>query len=109
MAVYHRRVAVGHRISGRSVAQIAENRYFSLEQFNRDLWLKLDALNHENFKKKDYSRYDQWLEERSELMPLPSMHYEYMERRTAKVSGDFHVRFDNAYYTRSIRKRSGTI
>ena len=32
-------------------------------------------------------------------MPLPSMHYEYMERRTAKVSGDFHVRFDNAYYS----------
>ena len=31
-------------------------------------------------------------------MPLPSMHYEYMERKTAKVSSDFHVRFDNAYY-----------
>ena len=32
-------------------------------------------------------------------MPLPSMHYEYMERKTAKVSSDFHVRFDNAYYS----------
>ena len=27
------------------------------------------------------------------------MHYEYMERKTAKVSGDFHIRFDNAYYS----------
>ena len=27
------------------------------------------------------------------------MHYEYMERKTAKVSSDFHVRFDNAYYS----------
>ena len=32
-------------------------------------------------------------------MPLPSMQYQYMERKTAKVSGDFHVRFDNAYYS----------
>ena len=34
--------------------------------FNKDLWSKLDALNHENFKKKDFSRYDQWIEERHE-------------------------------------------
>ena len=78
---------------------LEDNCYFSLEQFNRDLWKKLDALNHENFKKKDYSRYDKWEEERHELMPLPSMQYQYMERKTAKVSGDFHVRFDNAYYS----------
>lgn len=32
-------------------------------------------------------------------MPLPFVHYEYMERKTAKVSSDFHVRFDNAYYS----------
>lgn len=32
-------------------------------------------------------------------MPLPSVPYEYMERKEAKVSSDFHVRFDNAYYS----------
>ena len=32
-------------------------------------------------------------------MPLPSMHYEYMERKKVKVLSDFHVRFDNAYYS----------
>ena len=32
-------------------------------------------------------------------MPLPATPYEYMERRTAKVSSDYHVRFDNAYYS----------
>ena len=78
---------------------LEEMRFFSLEQFNRSLWEKLDVLNHQPIKKKDYSRYDLWLEERNELMPLPSMHYRYMERKTAKVSGDFHVRFDNAYYS----------
>ena len=78
---------------------LEDNCYFSLEQFNRDLRKKLDELNRANFKKKDYSRYDKWEEERHELMPLPSMQYQYMERKTAKVSGDFHVRFDNAYYS----------
>ena len=78
---------------------LEEHRYFSLDQFNRDLLKKVDALNHENFKKKDVSRYDLWEEERHELMPLPSKPYQYLERRTAKVSGDFHVRFDNAYYS----------
>lgn len=73
--------------------------YFSIEQFNQDLWKKLDLLNRENFKKKDFSRYDLWLDERKELMPLPSTYYRYMERKTAKVSGDYHVRFDNAYYS----------
>mgnify|MGYP005793389377 CR=1 FL=1 len=37
--------------------------------------------------------------ERQKLLPLPAVPYEYMERRTAKVSADFHVRFDNAYYS----------
>lgn len=78
---------------------LEDNCYFSLEQFNRDLWKKLDELNREDFKKKDYSRYDKWNEEQHELMPLPSLQYQYMERKTAKVSGDFHVRFDNAYYS----------
>ena len=79
--------------------KLEEHQYFSLEQFNRDLWKELEALNKEPFKKKEYNRYFYWEEEKLELMPLPSMHYEYMERKTAKVSSDFHVRFDNAYYS----------
>ena len=75
------------------------NRYFSIDQFNSDLWRKLEELNHKSFTKKEGSRYEYWQEERLELMPLPSMQYQYMERKTAKVSGDFHIRFDNAYYS----------
>ena len=73
--------------------------YFSLEQFNRDLWRYLDRLNSAPVTKKPHSRRYYWDEERRELMPLPPMPYEYMERKTAKVSSDYHVRFDNAYYS----------
>ena len=79
--------------------KLEERQYFSLEQFNKDLWKELEALNKEPFKKKEHNRYYYWEEEQTELMPLPSMHYEYRERKTAKVSSDFHVRFDNAYYS----------
>lgn len=79
--------------------KLEERQYFSLEQFNKDLWKELEALNKEPFKKKEHNRYYYWEEEKLELMPLPSMHYEYMERKTVKVSSDFHVRFDNAYYS----------
>ena len=78
---------------------LEERQYFSIDAFNADLWAELVKLNKEPFKKKEYNRYYYWEEERHELMPLPSVHYEYTERRLATVSSDFHVRFDNAYYS----------
>ena len=78
---------------------LEERQYFSLEAFNEDLWNSLYDLNRENLKNRTYSRYDRFQEEKRELMPLPSMQYHYMERKTAKVSSNFHVRFDNAYYS----------
>lgn len=76
-----------------------EMTYFSLEQFNWDLWRRLEKLNDAPFAKKAHCRRYYWEEERRELMPLPPVPYEYMERRVAKVSSDYHVRFDNAYYS----------
>ena len=73
--------------------------FFCLDQFNEELWNKLNQLNHEPFKNKEHNRCYYWEEEKAELMPLPSMPYEYMERKEAKVSSDFHIRFDNAYYS----------
>ena len=78
---------------------LEDRKYFSLEQFNEDLWYKLDLLNQEKMKNKEHSRYYYWEEERSELMSLPPVPYEYMERKEVKVSSDFHIRFDNAYYS----------
>ena len=78
---------------------LEERKYFRLDQFNQDLWKKLDELNNAPFKKKEHNRHYYWEEERLELMALPSMQYQYMERSIAKVSSDFHVRFDNAYYS----------
>lgn len=78
---------------------LEEQQYFSLEQFNDDLWDKVNKLNKAAFKAKPHNRYYYWQEEISELQPLPSVEYHFMERRDAKVSSDYHIRFDNAYYS----------
>ena len=78
---------------------LEERRYFSLDTFNEDLWSGLELLNRKPMKNRDQSRYDRFQEEKQELLPLPNEPYHYMERKTAKVSSDYHVRFDNAYYS----------
>ena len=78
---------------------LEERKYFSLRKFNADLWEGIEKLNRKPFEKKEHNRYYYWEEDRLELMALPSMQYQYMERSIAKVSSDFHVRFDNAYYS----------
>lgn len=54
-----------------SEPELEEQQYFSLEQFNKDLWKELEALNEESFKKKEHNRYYYWEEEKLELMPYP--------------------------------------
>ena len=78
---------------------LEERQYFDLEQFNADLWEEVDKLNDQPFKNKEHTRNYYWEEEKLDLMPLPSVQYEYTERKKAKVSSDFHARFDNAYYS----------
>ena len=79
--------------------ELEDLRFFTLAEFNDALWERLDELNHTALKGKTFSRRDRLTEEQRELQPLPLSPYHYMERRTAKVSSDYHVTFDNAYYS----------
>jgi transposase len=78
---------------------LEEMRFFTLEQFNDALWDRLGELNVKPFEKKEHTREYYWEEERESLMPLPLSAYRYSDKATAKVSGDYHVRYDNAYYS----------
>ena len=78
---------------------LEERQYFSLDQFNDDLWDELVKLNRAPFKAKPHSRYYYWQEEISELQTLPTTEYHFMERAEPKVNSDYHIRFDNAYYS----------
>ncbi len=77
--------------------ELEDMTFFSIDDFNAALWEKLDTLNERELKGKSYSRYERWLVEKQTLKSLPPVQYQYTERKEAKVSSDFHVRFDNAY------------
>jgi len=97
---YKNHVEGAVRILEQGIFHILEERqYFSLEDLNGDLWDEINKLNEQPFKNKEHCRNYYWEAEKEDLMPLPSVHYEYTERKMAKVSSDFHVRFDNAYYS----------
>jgi len=68
-----------------------EREYFSLEQFNDDLWSRLERLNNAPFTKKEHCRSYYWEAEREDLMELPLTPYEYMERKVAKVARGLYV------------------
>ena len=79
--------------------ELQDIKFFTLEDFNNELWKRLKKLNEAPFQKREYNRLYYWEEEKQDLLPLPATEYNYMERCTAKVANDFHVRFDNSYYS----------
>ena len=71
----------------------------SLDDFNQALRKGLGQLNAQPFEKKEHSRDYYFDEEKKWLLALPETKYQYAERREATVSSDYHIRFDNAYYS----------
>ena len=76
---------------------LEEMSFFSIEQFNDALWTRIDKLNAKPFEKKGRTREWHWNDERDSLIPLPPTRFHYAEQRVAKVSSDYHIRYDNAY------------
>ncbi len=74
--------------------------FFSLEEFNRILWKKLNARLAEKYTKKNFSRKQIFLsEEQAKLLPLPACDFETYAEKTATVSRDFHIQYDSAFYS----------
>jgi hypothetical protein len=74
--------------------------FFSLDEFNRILWRKLNVRLAVKYTKKDFSRKQIFLnEEQAKLLPLPACDFETYAEKTATVSRDFHIQFDSAFYS----------
>jgi hypothetical protein len=74
--------------------------FFSLEELNAVLWEKIDEMNALRLTTKDCSRWDIFsTEEQEHLLPLPSEAYQYLERKVVRVYQDFHIRFDDSFYS----------
>jgi len=74
--------------------------FFTLEELNSVLWEKIDEMNVLPLTTRDCSRWDIFTqEEQKHLLPLPSEAYQYLERKLVRVYQDFHIRFDDSFYS----------
>lgn len=65
---------------------------FSLGELNDHIQNKLETLNARNFKGRDYSRTDLFIQyEKANLKPLPAVGYEVKKSTTSKVQRNYHV------------------
>ena len=82
------------------IAKLRDRRFFSIVELNQAVRKLLDAFNRRDFQKKDGSRYSVYTEEELPFMkPLPQMPYEFATWKTATVNVNYHVAFDNQFYS----------
>jgi transposase len=81
-------------------AALRNEKFFSLEELNREIHSRLDAFNRKPFQKKEGSRYSVFLtDEKPFLAPLPSVPYELAQWKQATVQFNYHISVDKMQYS----------
>ena len=82
------------------LARLRHHSFFSLHELNQCIKTLLVEVNNKPFKQLKGTR-QQWFEEidKPALKPLPQHGYEYTEIKQVKVNIDYHVQFDDRYYS----------
>ena len=96
------KVEVGVLIAQRwIIAALRNRRFYSLEEINEAIGELLEKLNSKTMRKLGRSRSELYLElDKPNLKPLPALPYELADwRMKARVSLDYHVVFENNYYS----------
>lgn len=76
----------------RIYAKLRDAQCFDIRELNGLIKNELEALNQQNFKGRDYSREDAFLQfEQPHLKPLPSSSFEVKKRVSAKVQRNYHI------------------
>lgn len=82
------------------IAKLRNEVFYSFEDLKAAVSKKLYDFNHENFQKREGSRYEAYLDEKEYLHPLPDIPYEistWVYGRTVNL--DFHVVFEKNRYS----------
>jgi transposase len=82
------------------LARLRHHTFFSLAELNRAIAALLEDLNQRPFQKLPGSRRSAFESlDKPALKPLPETPYEYAEWKHAKAGIDYHVAYDNHYYS----------
>ena len=95
------KVESGVQIVEREVlAPLRDYTFFSLNELNQAMWVRLEKVNQRPFQKLDYSRQDLFLElDKPALKPLPAARYELADFLQPTVNIDYHVEVVGHYYS----------
>jgi transposase len=95
------KVEAGVLVAQRWILAAIRNRtFFSLAELNEAIWELLERLNARPFQKLDGCRRSAFESiDRPAMRPLPSMRFERGEWQKKKVNVDYHVAFDDRYYS----------
>ena len=81
-------------------AALRNEKFFSLEELNREIRSKLEAYNRRPFQKKEGSRHSVFFEqEKPFLSPLPATSYERATWKQATVQFNYHISVDKMQYS----------
>ena len=84
----------------RVLAPLRHRRFFSLGELNEAITDKTAEVNDHPFRGQPTSRRDLFVDlERAALQPLPSTRYEFTEIKVATANIDYHVEFDDRFYS----------
>lgn len=86
----------------RIYAPLRDEIFFSLAELNHHIKIQLDAHNHALMQKKDHSRYDLLLAERSYMKALPEKDFEMKYTVKAKVQKNYHITLGQDWHHYSV-------
>lgn len=82
------------------VGRLRNQKFFTLATLNNAIRKELDRFNHNEFQKRDGSRYSVFIEEELPFMhPLPQFAYEYAKWKAAMVQLNYHIAVDYQNYS----------
>jgi len=81
-------------------AALRNQKFFTLQELNREIRIRLDAFNKKPFQKKEGSRYSVYLaDEKPFLAQLPTTPYELAQWKQATVQFNYHISVDKMQYS----------
>lgn len=87
-------------VERQAMAPLRDRVFLSLDDLNRALADKVDAINARPFQKREGSRKSEYLgQEKDSLIPLPASPYRIVVIRHATVQFNYHVAFEGMWYS----------
>ncbi len=88
------------QVTSHIIAKLRNRQFFNINEMNAAIRKELDRFNHNEFQKREGSRYSVFMEEELPFMPpLPQYPYEFAQWKTATVQLNYHIAVDYQNYS----------